>query len=224
MVVNWQAEIQDTSLITMLKVCHIKVNIYLLITMLRLKFHKTQDVCMFFVSHQLKDYTLQVTSHIMLSIKWRLKYLMLTNINFFLLASNVMYSSKQLRIHHIETILGIELMPIRDPYFFFLSKTQQEFVRKIKNLKQLNLLNKPFIHGMQQFDTYIVNHKRKFNHSKLLKASHTWHHYLKCLQISEKHLHKENLNFEFVPNNSMKSSYINSYIYKHQEPILMEVL
>jgi len=77
---------------------------------------------------------------------------------------------------------------------------------------------------MQQFDTYIVHHKRKFNHSKLLKASHTCHHNLRCLQISEKHFHKENLNFKFVPNNSMKSQYINSYIYKHQEPILMEVL
>ncbi len=72
-----------------------KVNIYLLIIMLRLKFHKTQYVCMFFVSHQLKDFTLQVASHIMLSIKWRLKQLMLININFFLLASNVMYSSNK---------------------------------------------------------------------------------------------------------------------------------
>lgn len=103
-------------------------------------------------------------------------------------------------------------------------KTQQGFVHKIKNLKQLSFLNKPFIHGMQQFVTYIVNHKRKFNHSKLLKASHTCHHNLRCPQNSEKHLHKENLNFKFVPNNSMKSQYIDSHIYKHQEPILMEVL
>jgi hypothetical protein len=108
--------------------------------------------------------------------------------------------------------------------YFCFPKTQQGFVHKIKNLKQFNFLNKYFIHGVQQVDTYIVNHKRNFNHSKLLKASHTCHQNLKCPQISEKHLHKENLNFKFVPNNSMKSQHINFYIYKHQEPILMEVL
>lgn len=92
----WQGEIQDMSLITMLKVRHRwKGECYLLIIMLGLKFHKTQDVCMFFVFHQLKDFTLQIASHIMLSIKWRLKELMLTNINFLLPVSNVMYSSNE---------------------------------------------------------------------------------------------------------------------------------